>query len=188
MAPPGAGHSLGVGDLHCQPGCALLSGTWGRLHPRPSVRSLEVTLGSPWPGGPGWGGPRGCPPDRAVPRQSHPRCCWTRSRRPSWRATKDLLEGVLCGAVKQLKVTLAKPDSALYLSLMYLAKMKPNIFATEGAIEVSHRPPCRGVGSGRWAALDGPPCHRAVSLAGPVQPPAAGRSISFQGQGTAWCP
>lgn len=47
----------------------------------------------------------------------------------------DRLEGVLCGAVKQLKVTRAKPDSVLYLSLMYLAKMKPNIFATEGVIE-----------------------------------------------------
>ncbi|XP_032315764.1 LOW QUALITY PROTEIN: integrator complex subunit 1 [Camelus ferus] len=47
----------------------------------------------------------------------------------------DRLEGVLCGAVKQLKVTRAKPDSTLYLSLMYLAKIKPNIFATEGVIE-----------------------------------------------------
>lgn len=46
------------------------------------------------------------------------------------------IEGVLCGAVKQLKATRAKPDGALYLSLMYLAKIKPNIFATEGVIEV----------------------------------------------------
>uniref|UniRef100_K9IQL1 Uncharacterized protein n=1 Tax=Desmodus rotundus TaxID=9430 RepID=K9IQL1_DESRO len=47
----------------------------------------------------------------------------------------DRVEGVLCGAVKQLKATRAKPDSALCLSLMYLAKIKPNIFATEGVIE-----------------------------------------------------
>ncbi|XP_027623842.1 integrator complex subunit 1 isoform X2 [Tupaia chinensis] len=47
----------------------------------------------------------------------------------------DRIEGVLCGAVKQLKVTRAKPDGTLYLSLMYLAKIKPNIFATEGVIE-----------------------------------------------------
>uniref|UniRef100_A0A8C4PU53 Integrator complex subunit 1 n=1 Tax=Equus asinus asinus TaxID=83772 RepID=A0A8C4PU53_EQUAS len=47
----------------------------------------------------------------------------------------DRIEGVLCGAAKQLKVTRAKPDSILYLSLMYLAKIKPNIFATEGVIE-----------------------------------------------------
>nr|XP_004666400.2 integrator complex subunit 1 isoform X2 [Jaculus jaculus] len=47
----------------------------------------------------------------------------------------DRIEGVLCGAAKQLKMTRAKPDSALYLSLMYLAKIKPNIFATEGVIE-----------------------------------------------------
>lgn len=52
----------------------------------------------------------------------------------------DRIEGVLCGAVKQLKVTRAKPDSTLYLSLMYLAKIKPNIFATEGVIEVRAGP------------------------------------------------
>ncbi|XP_055984334.1 integrator complex subunit 1 isoform X1 [Sorex fumeus] len=45
------------------------------------------------------------------------------------------IEGVLCGAAKQLKGSRAKPDGALYLSLMYLAKIKPNIFATEGVIE-----------------------------------------------------
>ncbi|XP_057343452.1 integrator complex subunit 1 isoform X5 [Manis pentadactyla] len=47
----------------------------------------------------------------------------------------DRIEGVLCGAVRQLKAARAKPDSTLYLSLMYLAKIKPNIFATEGVIE-----------------------------------------------------
>ncbi|XP_074866589.1 integrator complex subunit 1 isoform X2 [Carettochelys insculpta] len=47
----------------------------------------------------------------------------------------DRIEGVLCGAVKQLKMNRAKPDPTLYLSLMYLAKIKPNIFATEGVIE-----------------------------------------------------
>lgn len=30
----------------------------------------------------------------------------------------------------------AKPDITLYLSLMFLAKIKPNVFATEGVIEV----------------------------------------------------
>uniref|UniRef100_A0A3B3QNR6 Integrator complex subunit 1 n=1 Tax=Paramormyrops kingsleyae TaxID=1676925 RepID=A0A3B3QNR6_9TELE len=47
----------------------------------------------------------------------------------------DRIEGVLCGAVKQLKMNRAKPDITLYLSLMYLAKIKPNVFATEGVIE-----------------------------------------------------
>ncbi|XP_015732435.1 integrator complex subunit 1 isoform X1 [Coturnix japonica] len=47
----------------------------------------------------------------------------------------DRIEGVLCGAAKQLKMNRAKPDPTLYLSLMYLAKIKPNIFATEGVIE-----------------------------------------------------
>lgn len=48
----------------------------------------------------------------------------------------DRIEGLLCGAVKQLKLNRAKPDITLYLSLMFLAKIKPNVFATEGIIEV----------------------------------------------------
>ncbi|XP_037545218.1 integrator complex subunit 1 [Nematolebias whitei] len=47
----------------------------------------------------------------------------------------DRVEGLLCGAVKQLKMNRAKPDATLYLSLMFLAKIKPNVFATEGIIE-----------------------------------------------------
>ncbi|XP_031422445.1 integrator complex subunit 1 isoform X2 [Clupea harengus] len=47
----------------------------------------------------------------------------------------DRIEGLLCGAVKQLKLNRAKPDITLYLSLMFLAKIKPNVFATEGVIE-----------------------------------------------------
>ncbi|KAA0705456.1 Integrator complex subunit 1 [Triplophysa tibetana] len=47
----------------------------------------------------------------------------------------DRIEGVLCGAVKQLKMNRAKPDMTLYLSLMFLAKIKPNVCATEGVIE-----------------------------------------------------
>ncbi|XP_076000277.1 integrator complex subunit 1 isoform X3 [Genypterus blacodes] len=47
----------------------------------------------------------------------------------------DRIEGLLCGAVKQLKLNRAKPDTALFLSLMFLAKIKPNVFATEGIIE-----------------------------------------------------
>ncbi|CAL8303109.1 unnamed protein product [Merluccius merluccius] len=47
----------------------------------------------------------------------------------------DRIEGLLCGAVKQLKQNRAKPDITLYLSLMFLAKIKPNVFATEGIIE-----------------------------------------------------
>ncbi|XP_062264051.1 integrator complex subunit 1 isoform X1 [Platichthys flesus] len=47
----------------------------------------------------------------------------------------ERIEGLLCGAVKQLKLNRAKPDITLYLSLMFLAKIKPNVFATEGIIE-----------------------------------------------------
>lgn len=69
----------------------------------------------------------------------------------------DRIEGVLCGAVKQLKVTRAKPDSTLYLSLMYQAKIKPNIFATEGVIEVrAGRPlPLSWEGMGRARSPSG---------------------------------
>ncbi|MEQ2170499.1 hypothetical protein GOODEAATRI_000819 [Goodea atripinnis] len=48
----------------------------------------------------------------------------------------DRVEGLLCGAVRQLKMNRAKPDITLYLSLMFLAKIKPNVFATQGIIEV----------------------------------------------------
>lgn len=74
----------------------------------------------------------------------------------------DRIEGVLCGAVKQLKVTRAKPDSTLYLSLMYLAKIKPNIFATEGVIEVRTgrhllpHPPCLPLGTEALVGASGP--------------------------------
>lgn len=96
----------------------------------------------------------------------------------------DRIEGVLCGAVKQLKVTRAKPDSTLYLSLMYLAKIKPNIFATEGVIEVrslllSSPLPCRRCPVDE--APERPTMH--ASLAGSVQPPQAGRFHQLQGQG-----
>uniref|UniRef100_UPI00398F2E8F integrator complex subunit 1 n=1 Tax=Pristiophorus japonicus TaxID=55135 RepID=UPI00398F2E8F len=47
----------------------------------------------------------------------------------------DRIEGLLCGAVKQMKLNRVKPDTTLFLSLMYLAKIKPNVFATEGVIE-----------------------------------------------------
>ncbi|XP_059835761.1 integrator complex subunit 1 [Hypanus sabinus] len=47
----------------------------------------------------------------------------------------DRIEGLLCGAVKQMKLNRVKPDATLFLSLMYLAKIKPNVFATEGVIE-----------------------------------------------------
>lgn len=90
----------------------------------------------------------------------------------------DRLEGVLCGAVKQLKVTRAKPDSTLYLSLMYLAKIKPNIFATEGVIEVrAGRAPSEPAPGGLC------PVCLTPSPAGSVQPPAAGRLHQLQGQG-----
>ncbi|XP_061404832.1 integrator complex subunit 1 [Lethenteron reissneri] len=47
----------------------------------------------------------------------------------------DRVDGLLCGAVKQLKANRARPDPTLFLTLMHLAKVKPNVFATQGVIE-----------------------------------------------------
>ena len=49
----------------------------------------------------------------------------------------EKIEGLLCGAVKYLKMNRAKPDPALYLSLMYLAKAKPTFFGSEVVSDVS---------------------------------------------------
>lgn len=96
----------------------------------------------------------------------------------------DRLEGVLCGAVKQLKVTRAKPDSVLYLSLMYLAKMKPNIFATEGVIEVRAAVPSSmpgsGEGAGRARRASPPPRRLPQALCSLLRRDA---SVSFKAKG-----
>ena len=49
----------------------------------------------------------------------------------------DKIEALLCGAVKYLKLNRAKPDPALYLALMYLARSRPSFFGSEVVIEVS---------------------------------------------------
>ena len=49
----------------------------------------------------------------------------------------DRIDGLLCGALKTLKSTRAKPGSQLYLSLMYLAKIKPMLFESEDVVDVS---------------------------------------------------
>ncbi|UYV71556.1 INTS1 [Cordylochernes scorpioides] len=46
------------------------------------------------------------------------------------------VEAYLCGAVKLLKQTKNKPDQTLYLSLLYLAKTRPNYFSTKSVTEV----------------------------------------------------
>ena len=47
------------------------------------------------------------------------------------------VEALLCGAVKHLKHNRAKPEPALYLSLMYLAKTRAHMFGSEVVIDVS---------------------------------------------------
>ncbi|XP_022109567.1 integrator complex subunit 1-like isoform X2 [Acanthaster planci] len=47
----------------------------------------------------------------------------------------DRIDGLLCGALKTLKSTRAKPGSQLYLSLMYLAKIKPMLFESEDVVD-----------------------------------------------------
>ncbi|XP_054167329.1 integrator complex subunit 1-like [Oppia nitens] len=47
----------------------------------------------------------------------------------------ERVEALLCGAVRQLRVMRLKPDSALYLTLCYLAKTRPLLFCTEVVVE-----------------------------------------------------
>ncbi|XP_071797108.1 integrator complex subunit 1-like isoform X1 [Asterias amurensis] len=47
----------------------------------------------------------------------------------------DRIDGLLCGGLKTLKSTRAKPASQLYLSLMYLAKIKPMLFESEDVVD-----------------------------------------------------
>jgi integrator complex subunit 1 len=46
------------------------------------------------------------------------------------------IEKVLCGAVKYLRANRSKPEQAMYLGLMYLAKTRPSFFHTEIIVEV----------------------------------------------------
>ena len=48
----------------------------------------------------------------------------------------DRIDGILCGALKKLKNNRAKPDQAIYFSLMYLAKVKPLLFESEDVVQV----------------------------------------------------
>ncbi|CAG2249830.1 INTS1 [Mytilus edulis] len=48
----------------------------------------------------------------------------------------ERLEALICGAVKQLKQLRSKPETAMYLTLMHLAKEKPSLFNNEVVIEV----------------------------------------------------
>ena len=128
---------------HCPaapPPCGFGPGPWTALWRSPQA---APGLGALW-GGLAWG----CPPDRLSPWPVPPTVLLDEIEAAELEGNDDRLEGVLCGAVRQLKVTRAKPDSVLYLSLMYLAKMKPNIFATEGVIEVRATVPSSVPGSG----------------------------------------
>lgn len=47
------------------------------------------------------------------------------------------IDVLLCGALSSLKNSRAKPDAALFIGLMYLAKTKPMLFETETVVDVS---------------------------------------------------
>eukprot|EP00057_Strongylocentrotus_purpuratus_P024524 XP_011678998.1 PREDICTED: integrator complex subunit 1 [Strongylocentrotus purpuratus] len=49
----------------------------------------------------------------------------------------ESIDKILCGALKSLKTVRAKPSPALYLGLMYLAKVKPMFFESENVIETT---------------------------------------------------
>lgn len=49
----------------------------------------------------------------------------------------DLVDGLICGAIKNLKANRLKPDPMLYLTLSNLAKINYNIFTSKRIVEVS---------------------------------------------------
>ena len=49
----------------------------------------------------------------------------------------DQVEGYICGALKALKINRLKPDPMLYLSMIGLAKAKPELFILRAVTEVS---------------------------------------------------
>ena len=48
----------------------------------------------------------------------------------------EQVEGYLCGALKSLKINRLKPDPMLYLTIIGLAKARPEIFLSRGVTEV----------------------------------------------------
>jgi len=54
------------------------------------------------------------------------------------KSDDDRLEALLCGAVKTLRATRSKPDPALFLALMCLAKSRPTLFHSDVVTEVLH--------------------------------------------------
>jgi len=58
------------------------------------------------------------------------------------KSDDDRLEALLCGAVKTLRATRSKPDTALFLALMCLAKSRPTLFHSDVVTEVLHCEHC----------------------------------------------
>ena len=52
------------------------------------------------------------------------------------------IERLLCGSIRMLKMNRAKPDPAIYLTLMWLAKSRPTFFESELVIEVNVKSKC----------------------------------------------
>ena len=52
------------------------------------------------------------------------------------RGDEDQVDGLLCGAMKTLKVNRLKPDQMIYLTLLNLAKRKPVLFTSKRVFEV----------------------------------------------------
>lgn len=51
------------------------------------------------------------------------------------RSDQDQIDGLLCSAIKNLKINRLKPDPMLYLSLMNLSKSNPSIFSSKRIVE-----------------------------------------------------
>ena len=49
---------------------------------------------------------------------------------------QDVIDGLICNAIKSLKMNRLKPEPMLYLTLMTLAKSQPTIFSSKKIVEV----------------------------------------------------
>ena len=55
----------------------------------------------------------------------------------NYKMDQDQVEGLLCGAMRTLKLNRLKPDPMLYLTLTSLSKSRSSLFTSRKVVEVS---------------------------------------------------
>jgi len=153
---PPPGELVALGNQEKPKGAGAASGAVGNKKPAASASASSVALGGPTaakrprPGNiPFSPTPLGRPPAFGESSGSRSSSCITATstqvdslavdiepadflasvQEAEKSGDDDSLEGLLCGAVKHLRNHRSKPDQALILSLMYLAKKRSHLFA-----------------------------------------------------------